>query len=98
MLKKGDRVLVWSLQSFHYGGFLKGEPAFVRQNQNTGDSVILCVIRNKRGVYEIDASYEVYVQQVVKVKKKDWSAEKRLKKFRKKIMKNQFGIRKWEST
>ena len=88
MLKRGDRVLVWSLQSFHYGGFLKGEPAFVRQNQNTGDSVILCVIRNKRGVY---------VQQVVKVKKKDWNAEKRLKKFRKKIMKNQFGIRKWES-
>ena len=31
--KKGDRVKVWSLQSFSGGGFLKGEPAFVKQDQ-----------------------------------------------------------------
>lgn len=29
-MKKGDRVLVWSLQSFSYGGFLNDEPAFLR--------------------------------------------------------------------
>lgn len=96
-LKKGDRVLVWSLQSFFYGGFLKGEPAFVRQdNLDNSDSVILCVIRNKQGSYEIDASYEVYIQQVIKVSKKDWNAQYKLRKFRKKVMKGEFEIRKWK--
>lgn len=88
MLKKGDRVLVWSLQSFFHGGFLKGEPAFLRQSQHDhGDSVILCVIRNINGYYEIDKSYEVYREQVVKVSKENWGADKELKKLRKKMLK-----------
>jgi len=60
--KKGDRVKVWSLQSFNQGGFLNGEPAIVRQSQ-TGDSVILAVVRNFDGVYKVDESYEVYAKQ-----------------------------------
>jgi len=85
MIKKGDRLLVWSLQSFSDGGFLKGEPAFARQD-TYGDSVILCVIRNFNGNYKIDESYEVYIKQVEQVTKGDWKAEKRLKRFRKRIM------------
>lgn len=84
-LKQGDRVLVWSLQSFFDGGFLKGEPAFVKQNQY-GDSVLLCVIRKIKGEYKIDESYEVYREQVKKVTKEEWGAKKALKKFRKKII------------
>lgn len=67
--------------------FLKGEPAFLRQSQK-GDSVILCVIRNFNGKYKIDESYEVYREQVVKVTKNKWEADKRLKKFRKEILAN----------
>lgn len=89
-MKKGDRVLVWSLQSFNQGGFLCGEPAFLRQSSNgdnsLNNSVILCVIRNFDGVYKIDTSYEVYIKQITKVEKKDWHAKKELKKFRKEIM------------
>jgi hypothetical protein len=62
--KKGDRVRVWSLQSFSGGGFLNGEPAVVRQSQfQEGDSVILAVVRKKDGVYKLDKSYEVYAKQ-----------------------------------
>ncbi len=61
--KKGDVVKVWSLQSFFGGGFLKGEKAIVRQNQ-TGDSVIICVVRNIEGEYKVDTSYEVYDKQL----------------------------------
>ena len=86
-MKKGDRVLVWSLQSFSFGGFLNGEPAFVRQTTD-GDSVILCVIRNFNGENKIDESYEVYIKQVEIVTKENWNPEKKLKKFRKKIMLN----------
>jgi len=89
MLKKGDRVLVWSLQSFFDGGFLKAEPAFLRQSQK-GDSVILCVIRNRKGEYKIDESYEVYREQVVPISKNKWGAKKRLKRFRKEIMLNEY--------
>lgn len=60
--KKGDRVRVWSLQSFEHGGFLNGEPAFVAQSQ-VGDSVFLSVVRNFDGVYKLDKSYEVYARQ-----------------------------------
>lgn len=89
MLKQGDRVLVWSLQSFLGGGFLKGEPAFVRQTQHSSrGSVILCVIRNIDGIYQIDDGYEVYPEQVKVVKKKKWNAEKRLADFRTLIMNN----------
>jgi len=86
-LSKGDRVLVWSLQSFTHGGFLQGELAFLRQTQYCG-SIILCVIRNIGGEYKIDESYEVFPEQVKLVSKDEWNAKKRLKKFRKKIMKN----------
>ena len=86
-LKKGQRVLVWSLQSFHHGGFLKGEPAFLRQSQTlNGSSVILCVVRNYDSIYKIDTSYEVYFEQVKIVKLKDWKAVKELKELRKEIM------------
>ena len=61
--KKGDLVRVWSLQSFSHGGFLKGAKAVVRQNQ-TGDSVIVCVVRNIGGEYKVDTSYEVYAEQL----------------------------------
>lgn len=91
MFLTGDRVLVWSLQSFSYGGFLKGEPAFVRQDQHSEDgSVILCVIRNYNGKYKIDESYEVYPEQVKLVNKSDWPAQKELKRLRKTIINNGF--------
>jgi len=85
MLRKGQRVLVWSLQSFHGGGFLEGEPAFVRQD-SSDKSVILCVVRKKGTSFQIDESYEVYVKQVELVCKCDWPASKELRVFRKKIM------------
>jgi len=66
--KKGDRVKVWSLQSFSHGGFLKGEPAFVKQDQGDGDSVILCVVRKINGEYKVDESYEVYDRQCELIK------------------------------
>jgi len=62
MFEKGDWVRVWSLQSFHHGGFLEGAKAFVRQSQR-GSSVILCVMRNIDGVVKLDESYEVYAKQ-----------------------------------
>lgn len=62
MLKKGDRVKVWSLQSWNNGGFLNGEEAVVRQTQR-GDSVVLMVPRNFGGTYKVDESYEVYARQ-----------------------------------
>ena len=40
--------------------FKKGEPAFVKQDQGEGDSVILCVVRKIDGEYKVDTSYEVY--------------------------------------
>ena len=67
MFKKGDRVKVWSLQSFSNGGFLNGAPAIVRQSQ-TGESVILCVVRNFGGEYKLDKSYEVYAKQCELIK------------------------------
>jgi hypothetical protein len=68
-LKKGELVKVWSLQSFFGGGFLNGETAEVRQDQN-GDSVILRVKRKGNdGEYFIDESYEVYRRQCKRIKK-----------------------------
>jgi hypothetical protein len=62
LFKKGDRVKVWSLQSFSNGGFLYGEDAIVRQDQ-IGKSVVLIVPRNFGGTYKVDPSYEVYAEQ-----------------------------------
>lgn len=62
--KRGDRVKVWSLQSFSYGGFLEGEPGLVRQDQGSGKSVLVILTRKINGEYMLDSSYEVYAQQV----------------------------------
>ena len=86
-MEKGQRVLVWSLQSFHGGGFLNGAPAFVKQSVTDSGSVILCVIRNIGGKMVIDESYEVYQQQVMIVDKGYWPASKLLKRFRKTVLK-----------
>ena len=85
MLRKGQRVLVWSLQSFHGGGFLEGEPAFVRQD-SSGSSVILCVVRKKGSSLQIDESYEVYTKQIEVVDKCNWLASKALRHYRKRVM------------
>ncbi len=67
--KRGDIVKVWSLQSFHGGGFLKGKKALVRQNQ-TSDAVQVIVPRKvklegiKESVTCLDTSYEIYARQV----------------------------------
>lgn len=61
--KKGDVVKVWSLQSFHGGGFLKGKQGIVKQDQ-IGDSVLVSVERNFGGEYRVDPSYEVYAKQL----------------------------------
>jgi len=68
--KKGDRVKVWSLQSWDDGGFLKGADAIVVQNQ-ISDSVLLAVVRNRKGTYKLDKSYEVYPEQCVLVEATD---------------------------
>lgn len=65
--KKGDIVKVWSLQSFYYGGFLKGKEGVVYQDQ-TGSSVLVSVERNFNGEYRIDPAYEVYSKQLELVK------------------------------
>lgn len=65
--KKGDVVKVYSLQSFHQGGFLDGEKGIVIQDQN-GRSVLVAVKRNFDSVYKVDPSYEVYPQQLRLVK------------------------------
>lgn len=74
LLKKGDVVRVWSLQSFHGGGFLNGEKAIVRQDQMVeGSSVLLIVERNSGspdGKMIIDGSYEVYREQCKLLKNK----------------------------
>ena len=68
---EGDRVKVYSLQSFHHGGFLCGEYGTVSQDQNEGRSVIVSVRRKIDGVYKIDRSYEVYSEQLRLVKRKN---------------------------
>lgn len=62
--QKGDIVKVWSLQSFHGGGFLKGVEGIVAQNYNPGDSVFVSVERKIDGVVKVDPHYEVYEQQL----------------------------------
>lgn len=85
--KTGDRVKVWSLQSFHGGGFLCGEPGFILQDES-GASVFVCLFRNIRGHVVFDESYEVYVEQVKMCSKEDWGATKELKRYRKAAMAN----------
>lgn len=67
--KKGDLVEVYSLQSFHGGGFLNGELGIVSQDQRCGGSVLVTVKRkNEKGDLFVDTSYEVYPEQLKKVK------------------------------
>lgn len=66
---RGDIVKVWSLQSFHHGGFLKGVTAIVRQNQHDGSSILLIVPRKISGIRMLDTSYEVYEQQIKLIEK-----------------------------
>ncbi len=62
--RKGDVVKVYSLQSFHGGGFLDGEKGIVAQDQMRGK-------RNFMGKMKLDPSYEVYPQQLRLIKKVD---------------------------
>ncbi len=89
-MKKGQRVLVWSLQSFSGGGFLCGEPAFVSQSDTDGGSVLLSVMRKINGRVTVDNNYEVYRQQLRIVDKENWPACYKLRKFRKAFMRGDF--------
>ena len=63
--KKGDVVGVYSLQSFHNGGFLRGARGVVHQDQHgESGSVLVEVIRNIGGKMKLDKSYEVYPEQL----------------------------------
>lgn len=86
--KKGDKVRVWSLQSFSGGGFLNGAEAVVRQSQ-MGESVILAVFRNIGGEQKLDTSYEVYAKQCELIIESTYISEKeRLERFREELLKN----------
>lgn len=61
--KRGDVVRVYSLQSFHGGGFLNGTEGVVAQDQ-IGGSVQVVVRRLIRGAEAVDPSYEVYPEQL----------------------------------
>lgn len=61
--KQGDVVKVWSLQSFHGGGFIEGTEGVVKQDQ-MGKSVLVAVPRAIDGKMKVDPSYEVYEQQL----------------------------------
>ena len=62
--KKGDKVKVYSLQSFSQGGFLNGDIGKVYQDQNEGGSVLVAVKRNFDGKIKMDKHYEVYPEQL----------------------------------
>jgi len=87
--KKGDTVLVWSLQSFNHGGFLNGVPAFVTQDEDDGGSILLTLYRRIGGIDEVDDAYEVYPQQIRRVTLKEWPARAQLKELRKVVLFNQ---------
>lgn len=63
MYKEGDVVKVYSLQSFHGGGFIDGTEGVVKQDQ-IGRSVLVTVERKFHGSYAIDPHYEVYAEQL----------------------------------
>ncbi len=66
----GDKVKVYSLQSFFDGGFINGTEGAVKQDQLDGGSVLVSVKRKIDGEYKIDSSYEVYPEQLRLIKKK----------------------------
>ncbi len=62
--KKGDLVRVYSLQSFCEGGFINGRVGIVKQDQMSGDSVLVIVRRKHKSEESLDTSYEVYAKQL----------------------------------
>ena len=83
MYEMGDVVKVWSLQSFHGGGFLKGATAIVMQDQHGEDgSVLVTVERNFNGERMLDKSYEVYVQQTQLVSNTNKSRKENMRWFK----------------
>lgn len=80
----GDFVKVWSLQSFHGGGFIEGSPGFILSGNEKGESsVIVAVCRKINGVFAVDEAYEVYVKQVEPCSESEWNknATNDLKKY-----------------
>lgn len=61
--QKGDRVRVWSLQSWEGRGFIKGELATVTQKQ-IGSSILVRFDKDKYNPPPEHATYEVYAEQV----------------------------------
>lgn len=55
--RAGEKVRVYSLQSFFGGGFIKGQVGTVKQDQHGGASVLIAL----RGR---EQSYEVYPEQL----------------------------------
>lgn len=86
VFKRGDIVKIWSLQSFHGGGFIDGKKGIVRQDQ-TGNSVLVIVHRkvNIGKPYPhnniIDSSYEVYPRQLELVEKATPESIKNVQEF-----------------
>lgn len=84
--KRGDIVKVWSLQSFHGGGFIDGKKGIVRQDQ-TGNSVLV-IVRRKVNIGKqyphnnsLDSSYEVYARQLDLVQKATTESVKNVEEF-----------------
>lgn len=69
-MKCGDLVLVSSLGSFVYGGFLYREPAIIQKFHVDG-SVTLAVVRNFNGEYKLDKSYRVWHEQIIEISSND---------------------------
>jgi len=61
---KNDKVKIYSLQSFHGGGFLNGVEGTVSQDQGKGGSVLVAVERNFNGKIKMDGYFEVYPEQL----------------------------------
>lgn len=83
LYRQGDIVKVWSLQSFFYGGFIKGDLGIVYQDQHdVSGSVLVTLIRNINGVDAVDFSYEIYRQQVKRVAALTSAFKDRYEKFK----------------
>jgi len=71
MYKTGDKVRVYSLQSFHGGGFINGRLGIVFQDQLPKGSVLVSVERNNK----LDKSYEVYPEQLRRISEEEYYKE-----------------------
>ncbi len=75
--KTGDRVAVYSLQSFYGPGFYRGHHATVKQDQIPGGSVLVLLDPYRLGSGEkadVSKSYEVYPEQLRRLKRKKRSS------------------------